>query len=71
MADDMEYTASGNTEDAEAVRHFAVAYLRHEQDLDLRAFGIKFDVFSLESALYSNGKVETAVQKLIQEWPHF
>jgi arginyl-tRNA synthetase len=42
-----------------------VAYLRHEQDLDLRAFQIKFDEFSLESALYTEGKVEDTVQSLI------
>jgi arginyl-tRNA synthetase len=64
-ADDMAVTASGDINDAEAIRKFAVAYLRHEQDLDLQAFQIKFDVFSLESALYSEGKVESAVQALI------
>ena len=64
-ADDMEVTASGDINDAEAVRKFAVAYLRHEQDLDLQAFQIKFDVFSLESALYTSGKVESTVQALI------
>jgi arginyl-tRNA synthetase len=42
-----------------------VAYLRHEQDLDLQAFQIKFDVFSLESALYTEGKVEQTVQALV------
>ena len=66
IADDMEYTATGNIEDTEEIRHFAVAYLRHEQDLDLHAFGIRFDVFSLESALYTDGKVETTVQNLIK-----
>jgi arginyl-tRNA synthetase len=40
--------------------------LRHEQDLDLKAFQIKFDVFSLESALYESGKVEQTVQALVQ-----
>ena len=64
-ADDMEVTASGDINDADAVRKFAVAYLRHEQDLDLQAFQIKFDVFSLESALYTSGKVENTVQALI------
>ncbi|MFD0914419.1 arginine--tRNA ligase [Methylophilus luteus] len=64
-ADDMAVTASGDINDAEAIRKFAVAYLRHEQDLDLQAFQIKFDVFSLESALYTEGKVENAVQALI------
>jgi arginyl-tRNA synthetase len=65
-ADDMQVTANGNVNDADAVRIFSVAYLRHEQDLDLKAFQIKFDVFSLESALYSTGKVENTVQALIK-----
>lgn len=65
-ADDMRVTASGDVNDAESIRQFAVAYLRHEQDLDLQAFQIKFDVFSLESALYTEGKVESTVQSLIQ-----
>lgn len=64
-ADDMQVTASGDLNDTESVRAFAVAYLRHEQDLDLKAFQIKFDVFSLESALYSTGKVAATVQNLI------
>ena len=64
-ADDQNVHASGDVNDAEAIRHFAVAYLRREQDLDLRAFGVNFDVFSLESALYTEGKVEEAVSKLI------
>ena len=65
-ADDMQVTASGDVNNAESIRTFAVAYLRHEQDLDLRAFQIKFDTFSLESALYTSGKVENTVQKLMQ-----
>jgi arginyl-tRNA synthetase len=65
-ADDMQVTASGDVSDVESVRAFSVAYLRHEQDLDLKAFQIKFDVFSLESALYSTGKVESTVQALIK-----
>ncbi|MFT7229194.1 MAG: arginyl-tRNA synthetase [Methylophilaceae bacterium] len=66
VADDIEVTASGDLKDTESVRHFSVAYLRHEQDLDLRAFQIQFDVFSLESALYVSGKVEDTVQSLIK-----
>ena len=66
IADDMQVSANGDVDDAEAVRIFAVAYLRHEQDLDLKAFQIKFDTFSLESALYSTGKVESTVQALIK-----
>jgi len=61
----MKFTATGNPDDEESIRHFAVAYLRHEQDLDLQAFQIQFDVFSLESALYTNGQVESTVQALI------
>lgn len=64
-ADDQHITGSGDVNDTEAIRHFAVAYLRREQDLDLRAFQVEFDVFSLESALYTEGKVEATVQKLI------
>ena len=66
VADDIAVTASGDVNDSEAIRKFAVAYLRHEQDLDLQAFQIKFNVFSLESALYADGKVENTVQALIK-----
>ncbi len=65
IADDMQVTASGDVEDRDSIRHFAVAYLRHEQDMDLRAFGIRFDKFSLESSFYTNGQVKDAVNKLI------
>lgn len=64
-ADDQHITGAGDAEDREAIRHFAVAYLRREQDLDLRAFGVEFDVFSLESALYTDGKVEEVVNQLV------
>ncbi len=64
-ADDQHITGKGDVDDAEAIRHFAVACLRREQDLDLRAFGVEFDVFSLESALYTEGKVEETVNRLI------
>ena len=64
-ADDQHVKASGNVKDTEAIRHFAVAYLRREQDVDLRAFGVNFEVFALESALYTDGKVEETVNKLI------
>ena len=66
VADDMEVTATGDVNDLESIRSFSVAYLRHEQDLDLMAFQIKFDVFSLESALYAEGKVESAVEALVK-----
>lgn len=64
-ADDMAVTASGDLTDLDGIRKFAVAYLRHEQDMDLQAFQIKFDVFSLESALYTSGKVENTVNALV------
>jgi arginyl-tRNA synthetase len=64
-SDDQHVTGKGDADDADAIRHFAVAYLRREQDLDLKAFQVKFDVFSLESALYTEGKVEETVNKLI------
>jgi arginyl-tRNA synthetase len=51
-------------DDLEAIRAFAVTYLRNEQDIDLREFGVKFDVYYLESSLYADGKVAEAVKKL-------
>jgi arginyl-tRNA synthetase len=57
-------TASGEIDDIESIRRFAVTYLRHEQDLDLQAFGVRFDNYYLESSLYSDGKVEAAVEAL-------
>ena len=63
-SDDREFTASGDVNDLDGMRLFAVAYLRHEQDLDLKAFDVKFDNYYLESSLYTSGKVDAAVQKL-------
>ena len=57
-------TASGEIDDIESIRRFAVTYLRREQDLDLQAFGVRFDHYYLESSLYSDGKVEAAVEAL-------
>ncbi|MFL6563848.1 MAG: arginine--tRNA ligase, partial [Burkholderiales bacterium] len=48
--------------DLEAVRRFAVASLRAEQDVDLKAFGVGFDVYYLESSLYAEGKVDQVVK---------
>jgi len=55
----------GDLGDLDAVRQFAVAFLRKEQDLDLQKFGVKFDVYYLESSLYTDGKVEAAVRGLV------
>ncbi|HET6263541.1 MAG TPA: arginine--tRNA ligase [Usitatibacter sp.] len=63
-----EYVAAhfGDAEgsDLDQVRSFAVEYLRKEQDLDLLAFGVKFDSYFLESSLYTDGKVEETVKML-------
>ncbi len=59
-------TASGDIEDIESIRQFAVTYLRREQDLDLLAFGVRFDNYYLESSLYTDGKVASAVDTLIK-----
>src|ERR1700674_1054252 len=48
-----------------SVREFAVRELRREQDLDLQAFGVRFDKYFLESSLYTDGMVEETVRLLI------
>jgi len=65
-SDDRAFTASGDTADLDSIRQFAVAYLRHEQDLDLSAFAVKFDNYYLESSLYTSGKVDATVTRLIK-----
>lgn len=64
-ADDREFTASGDVNDLDSIRQFAVAYLRHEQDLDLQAFAVKFDHYYLESSLYTDGRVDATVNRLV------
>ena len=64
-ADDREFTASGDPDDLDSIRQFAVAYLRHEQDLDLQAFGVRFDNYFLETSLYASDSVEQTVGKLV------
>jgi arginyl-tRNA synthetase len=51
-------------DDLEAIRQFAVAYLRNEQDIDLKTFGVQFDCYYLESSLYTDGSVAQIVQDL-------
>jgi len=63
-SDDRHVTALGDPNDTAAIQEFSVAYLRREQDLDLKAFDVHFDVFTLESSLYQNGRVEEAVRQL-------
>ncbi len=64
-AEDQHATAAADVEDVEAIRKFAVAYLRREQDLDLKAFAVHFDLYFLESSLYNSGAVEETVERLI------
>ncbi|MGB6105796.1 MAG: arginine--tRNA ligase [Pusillimonas sp.] len=64
-SDGVSVAATGNTDSLDDIRVFAVAYLRREQDLDLQAFGLKFDNYYLESSLYTTGRVEQTVNALI------
>jgi arginyl-tRNA synthetase len=64
-ADGEDVVAAGDVDDLDAIRRFAVAYLRREQDADLKAFGVDFDVYYLESSLYRDGKVEETTHRLI------
>ena len=65
VADGETVVGEGDVDNLDAIRRFAVASLRREQDLDLKAFGVGFDVYFLESSLYSDGKVEEAVKGLV------
>ncbi len=65
-ADDQHVTAAGDPHDLDAIRRFAVAYLRREQDQDLTAFDVHFDVYSLESSLYADGRVDDVVRRLVE-----
>ena len=69
-ADGEDVVGTGDIDDLDAIRRFAVAYLRREQDADLRAFGVEFDVYYLESSLYADGKVEETTRRLVARGPH-
>jgi arginyl-tRNA synthetase len=58
------YPSDQFAEDLETVRRFAVQELRKEQDRDLQAFGVKFDVYFLESSLYDDKKVDETIGQL-------
>jgi arginyl-tRNA synthetase len=60
-----EHSSDPNADDLDAIRQFAVRELRKEQDGDLQAFGVKFDVYFLESSLYSDGRVAETIERLI------
>ena len=59
-------TGTGDADDIDGIRRFAVAWLRNEQNGDLAAFGVSFDVYFLESSLYADGKVEDTVRQLVE-----
>ena len=64
QAADREITAAADLDDLDAIREFAVASLRREQDQDLQAFQVVFDEYFLESSLYDSGAVEETVTTL-------
>jgi arginyl-tRNA synthetase len=64
--EDHAVTGERNPDDLDAIRRFAVAYLRREQNNDLAAYGVAFDVYFLESSLYTEGKVEETVRTLTE-----
>ncbi len=61
-----EHPEDAAGDDLAAMQAFAVAALRHEQDLDMQAFGVKFDTYYLESSLYTDGSVNKTVEGLKQ-----
>lgn len=65
-AEDRHVISAAEPKNLEDIRQFAVAYLRREQDLDLKAFAVHFDMYFLESSLYEEGAVESTVARLIE-----
>ncbi|MFO0114035.1 MAG: arginine--tRNA ligase [Betaproteobacteria bacterium] len=61
----LEHPNDTRGENLDEVRKFAVAALRHEQDLDLKAFDVRFDNYFLESSIYTDGLVEKTVNQLM------
>jgi len=64
QSDGEAVTGSGEVENLDSIRRFAVAYLRREQNDDLAAFDVGFDTYFLESSLYNEGKVAETVDRL-------
>ena len=63
--EDHAVTGAKDPHDLDAIRRFSVAWLRREQNADLEAYGVAFDVYFLESSLYADGKVEETVRELV------
>ena len=59
-----QVSGARDPDDLDAIRDFAVAWLRREQDEDLRAFGVAFDVYFLESSLFTDGKVQQVIDRV-------
>ena len=64
-AADRTVTAAGDAADVANIQAFSVAWLRREQDEDLKAFDVNFDHYFLESSLYTSNAVEKTVETLI------
>jgi arginyl-tRNA synthetase len=64
QASSIDKASLSDSESLEAIRQFAVTYLRNEQDIDLRTFGVQFDCYYLESSLYTDGSVKQIVEDL-------
>lgn len=58
--------SNADTNDLDRIRRYAVAYLRNEQDADLKQLGVAFDNFYLESSLYTDGRVQKAVDAIVK-----
>jgi arginyl-tRNA synthetase len=59
-----EFPDDPRADQLDQVRRLAIRELRREQDLDLKALGVTFDVYYLESSLYHDGKVDAVVGAL-------
>jgi arginyl-tRNA synthetase len=59
-----EFPQDRRADQLDEVRRLAIRELRREQDLDLKALGVVFDIYYLESSLYDEGKVEAVVDAL-------
>lgn len=58
------FAGDDSPEAMDAMRVFAVARLRAEQNRDLAGFRVRFDHYFLESSLYGSGAVEQTIRRL-------
>ncbi|WP_225721810.1 arginine--tRNA ligase [Candidatus Vallotiella sp. (ex Adelges kitamiensis)] len=64
-SDGSPVTGTGDIYNLNEICRFSITYLRHEQDIDLKALGVQFDQYYLESSLYDEGRVDHTVRALI------